>query len=117
GEECAELFSEVAPTPNPQPLTPNSGGLMARFVSFVDDRWRERVGLERGGEIFALPVGLTLPVLLSLGAEVVASLAEGALARPAAGRTEELRLLPPVPNPGKILCLAGNYQEHIREGG
>src|SRR5262245_28747639 len=90
---------------------------MARFVSFVDDQWQERVGLERGGQVFALPVGLTLPVLLSLGADVVASLAEAASARPAAGQTEELRLQPPVPNPGKILCLAGNYQEHIREGG
>lgn len=90
---------------------------MARFVSFTDDQWRERVGLERGGEVFALPAGLTLPVLLSLGAEVTASIAEAVFDRPAAGRTADLRLLPPVPNPGKILCLAGNYQEHIREGG
>jgi len=29
----------------------------------------------------------------------------------------ELRLLAPVANPRKILALAGNYQEHIREGG
>src|SRR3954454_11855079 len=90
---------------------------MARFVSFIDDQWRGRVGLERDGEGFGLPAGLTLPVLLSLGADVVASLAAAAAARPAAGRTEALRLLPPVPNPGKILCLAGNYQEHVREGG
>src|SRR5438067_1901329 len=90
---------------------------MARFVSYVDDQWRERVGLERGGEVFALPVGLTLPVLLSLGAKAMASLAEAAPARPLAGRAEDLRLLPAVPSPGKIICLAGNYQEHIREGG
>lgn len=30
---------------------------------------------------------------------------------------DEARLLPPVPRPPKILCLAGNYAEHIREGG
>jgi 2-keto-4-pentenoate hydratase/2-oxohepta-3-ene-1,7-dioic acid hydratase in catechol pathway len=90
---------------------------MARFVSFIDDQWREQVGLEREGEVFALPAGLTLPVLLSLGPGVVASVAAAAAAQPAAGRTEALRLLPPVSNPGKILCLAGNYQEHVREGG
>ena len=28
-----------------------------------------------------------------------------------------VRLLPPVMRPGKLLCLAGNYEEHIREGG
>ena len=28
-----------------------------------------------------------------------------------------LPLLPPVPNPGKLLCLAGNYREHIIESG
>ena len=30
---------------------------------------------------------------------------------------EIVRLLPPVPEPPKILCLAGNYAAHIREGG
>jgi 2-keto-4-pentenoate hydratase/2-oxohepta-3-ene-1,7-dioic acid hydratase in catechol pathway len=37
------------------------------------------------------------------------------------GRTSHwlrrLRLRAPVPNPRKIFCLAGNYQEHIEEGG
>ena len=28
-----------------------------------------------------------------------------------------VRLLPPVPRPKKLLCLAGNYSEHILEGG
>ncbi len=27
------------------------------------------------------------------------------------------QLLPPIPNPGKLLCLAGNYREHIIESG
>ena len=30
---------------------------------------------------------------------------------------DAVRLHAPVPNPGKLLALAGNYQEHIREGG
>src|SRR5437867_2112535 len=90
---------------------------MARFISYVDDHWQERVGSERSGELFALPAGLTMPVLLSLGPKRMASLAEEAAAGPSVGRMSDLRLLPPVPNPGKIICLAGNYQEHIREGG
>ena len=31
--------------------------------------------------------------------------------------TSDVKLLVPVPNPSKILLLAGNYAEHIREGG
>lgn len=29
----------------------------------------------------------------------------------------EVKLAAPLPNPGKLLCLAGNYAEHIQEGG
>ena len=32
-------------------------------------------------------------------------------------QTNAVRLLPPVPRPGKLLCLAGNYREHITESG
>jgi 2,4-didehydro-3-deoxy-L-rhamnonate hydrolase len=88
-----------------------------RWVSYVDEQRRERVGTERGGEIHPLPPGLTMPALLALGQPVMRAIGEEAAARPAAGRVGDLRLLPPVPNPGKLLCLAGNYQEHIKEGG
>lgn len=30
---------------------------------------------------------------------------------------DQVRLLPPVPHPGKLFCLAGNYAAHIQEGG
>lgn len=30
---------------------------------------------------------------------------------------DQLELHAPLPDPGKIICLAGNYQEHLREGG
>ena len=29
----------------------------------------------------------------------------------------DVRYLPPVPDPNKLLCLAGNYQSHVEEGG
>jgi 2-keto-4-pentenoate hydratase/2-oxohepta-3-ene-1,7-dioic acid hydratase in catechol pathway len=90
---------------------------MARFVSYTDDTDQERVGLEHGAEVHSLPAGLAMPTLLALGRRAAASLAEEAAARPAVGRVADLRLLAPVTNPGKIICLAGNYQEHIREGG
>ena len=32
-------------------------------------------------------------------------------------RPEDVRLNAPIPQPRKVLCLAGNYAEHIREGG
>lgn len=32
-------------------------------------------------------------------------------------RQDQITVLPPVPRPGKILCLAGNYREHIVESG
>ena len=34
-----------------------------------------------------------------------------------AHRLSRVRLMAPVPNPGKLFCLAGNYQDHIEEGG
>ena len=32
-------------------------------------------------------------------------------------RLDEVQLLAPLPNPGKLMCLAGNYADHILEGG
>jgi len=47
--------------------------------------------------------------------------ADGWLARAAAvddpGEALDVRLGPPVPRPGKIICLGKNYAEHAREGG
>jgi 2-keto-4-pentenoate hydratase/2-oxohepta-3-ene-1,7-dioic acid hydratase in catechol pathway len=88
-----------------------------RLVTYIDDRGYERAGIERGGSVYPFPVDLTVATLLSLGPAAMAAAAEGATGRPPAGPITELRLLPPVPHPGKIVCLAGNYQEHIREGG
>lgn len=34
-----------------------------------------------------------------------------------AWRAADVRLLPPIPNPPKILCVGRNYAEHAREGG
>lgn len=36
---------------------------------------------------------------------------------PFAHGAADVSLLPPIHNPGKIICLAGNFADHIREGG
>ncbi len=46
----------------------------------------------------------------------LASVVEGADLSPAPS-IEQVKLCAPLTNPGKIVCLAGNYQAHIREGG
>lgn len=33
------------------------------------------------------------------------------------GTMDSASFLPPIPNPNKVLCVAGNYQGHIKEGG
>ena len=43
--------------------------------------------------------------------------AEAALRSPDGAVWTDKPLAPPVPEPPKLLCLAGNYAEHIREGG
>ncbi|HEX5418343.1 MAG TPA: fumarylacetoacetate hydrolase family protein [Chloroflexota bacterium] len=68
---------------------------------------------------------LVAEILAFLGAgaaarELAATLVDWALPRGDAAflrGTSEVQLLAPVPRPPKILCLAGNYAEHWREGG
>src|SRR5438046_8914274 len=61
---------------------------------------------------------LTLLVAGEAALERAASLA-GASTESSAGAVPlgSVELLAPIPRPGKILALAGNYQEHIAEGG
>ncbi len=58
--------------------------------------------------------------LFADGADLRTLIARGGIAEIPRSETIELReedLLPPVGNPGKLLCLAGNYAAHIAEGG
>jgi 2-keto-4-pentenoate hydratase/2-oxohepta-3-ene-1,7-dioic acid hydratase in catechol pathway len=83
---------------------------------------------ERGGgtAVGAMADGRVLEISRAGMLEVIASWPrdEGrfraAVAAPAAAdrrRQDQITVLPPVPRPGKILCLAGNYREHIVESG
>ena len=45
------------------------------------------------------------------------SKSSGEFPKNAVRKASEVRFKAPIPRPGKILCLAGNYAEHIKEGG
>ncbi len=63
-------------------------------------------------------LGATYPDLVAvLKAGALAKLGEAAAAAPKLGNVESLDLLPVVPNPGKIICIGVNYDEHRREMG
>ena len=49
--------------------------------------------------------------------EAVARVVEEALAAGDVGTVDDLHLTAPIPRPGKLLALAGNYGEHLRESG
>ena len=55
--------------------------------------------------------------ILERGPDCLARLAELEKAGVDCLPVDSVRLLAPIPRPGKILALAGNYTEHIKEGG
>ncbi|MDE2403725.1 MAG: fumarylacetoacetate hydrolase family protein [Sphingomonadales bacterium] len=84
-----------------------------RYVSYVDAAGRAGYGRLEGDAVVELG-GAGAP------ADLKAALAEDTLASLPAGRTVPLAtvtLLPPIPNPGKILCVAMNYGAHVAEMG
>lgn len=105
-----------------------------RLVTFAIDEPEGRLGLLDGSRILDLgAAAVSAGRDARLVATMAAFLAAGERARDLAASLHEaatraadpaqwadlgaVRLLPPVPRPPKILCLAGNYAEHIREGG
>ncbi|HVX67117.1 MAG TPA: fumarylacetoacetate hydrolase family protein [Bryobacteraceae bacterium] len=93
-----------------------------RLVEYVRGR-DPRLGVVREGLIYdAAAAGGPTRMLAFLegGAAARQALENGlgsAAARGAVGRFGEVRLGPPLPNPPKLLCVAANYDEHIRECG
>lgn len=90
-----------------------------RLVSFSEDG-KPAAGVRVGEEVVpleALGAGAPrgLKGLLGRGPKALAAVAarlDAAPRRPLAG----LALLPPVPNPGKIVCIGLNYALHAKEG-
>ncbi len=86
-----------------------------------DEAGTARLGIRLGPELVPLAtlgagIPADMPGLLALGAQALAGIAARAAAAariPLAGLT----LLPPVPVPGKTICIGLNYALHAREGG
>lgn len=90
-----------------------------RLVSYVADG-QVRPGVLEGENVCALDT-LTPSILDLLDAtqgdfsEVEQALQTGRL--PIVGKIDALQLKPPVYYPRKMLCVAGNFVDHIKEGG
>ena len=90
-----------------------------RLLSFMTPT-RPSFGVVDGGRVIDMGVrlGATCPDLksaLQSGAlDRIARLAQGA---PADYRVDEIRFLPLLPNPGRIVCIGLNYVAHRAEGG
>lgn len=106
-----------------------------RIVTFAGTLGEERLGALVGDTVVDLAAAAQAAGHVTGGAvaDALAFLAAGNAGRdtvrhllgwveergegPFVRRLEAVRLLAPVPRPPKILCLAGNYAEHWREGG
>lgn len=90
------------------------------FVTFQDGG-AEKIGVRQGDTIIdvsaaAAAFGGDMIGVIKGGDAAKAALAkaaEGGAGKPMA----DVKLLPPIPNPGKILCIGRNYAAHAAEGG
>jgi len=92
-----------------------------RLVTY-DDGTGPRAGVLVGEEVTAVadldaPAGSVRGVLTVLDAAGLAELAERAPAAPKRMALADVRLLAPVPDPEKIICLGLNYRDHAAESG
>ncbi len=83
-----------------------------RLVCFEADGKR-LAGVRLGADVAVLGDAGAMKALLGTAPAALAAKAEAAPRRPIAGVT----LLPPVPDPGKIICIGLNYALHAKEGG
>src|SRR5215203_4790557 len=79
------------------------------------------VDLERAGAALGVALGADILDVLALegrATEVLRQIETGAQAGAVESSVlDESALGPAIPKPGKLLCLAGNYQSHLTEGG
>jgi 2-keto-4-pentenoate hydratase/2-oxohepta-3-ene-1,7-dioic acid hydratase in catechol pathway len=87
-----------------------------RIVAF-EDAGRAVTGLRIGDQVVeAAALGTELGALLRADAATRAALLAKAATAPKRALAS-LKLLPPVPAPGKIICIGLNYALHAKEGG
>ncbi|HSV83637.1 MAG TPA: fumarylacetoacetate hydrolase family protein [Ramlibacter sp.] len=88
-----------------------------RLLSYVDARGTEGFGAvsEDGSTVSDLRVGEITSMQQALAQWGVDGLKERARPARAAARLDEVEVLPPIPRPGKILCVGFNYAAHTAE--
>jgi 2-keto-4-pentenoate hydratase/2-oxohepta-3-ene-1,7-dioic acid hydratase in catechol pathway len=79
---------------------------------------KEGYGVIKGERIVDLSQHTGFPTLRALiAADALAEAARLAATREGDFALAEVRLLPPIPNPGKIICVGLNYLDHVAETG
>ncbi len=94
-----------------------------RFVTFSKGG-KATVGVRQGDDVVDLAVAAprlpkSLAEILGAGSSAMAQI-KAALAKPRKGslvKARSVKLLPPIPNPGKIICVGLNYKDHAAETG
>lgn len=86
-----------------------------------------KVGIVVGESIYDLAAALSAAgadasiadstIAFLAGGDAAVSAAQAAISNATAQPLSAVKLAAPLPCPGKLLCLAGNYAEHIQEGG
>lgn len=87
-----------------------------RFVSFVHDG-RTACGVLEGDQILVDPASRYADLKTVLERNVLTEFAEACAASGKRIPLDQATLLPVIPNPGKILCVGHNYEEHRQETG
>jgi 2-keto-4-pentenoate hydratase/2-oxohepta-3-ene-1,7-dioic acid hydratase in catechol pathway len=91
-----------------------------RFLSYRTAEGQSRFAATDGVKVFPLADGhgpANLVDFLTRPRAEVRAAVEAAMRRPAATVLPDVRCLPVVERPGKVVCLGLNYAEHAREGG
>jgi 2-keto-4-pentenoate hydratase/2-oxohepta-3-ene-1,7-dioic acid hydratase in catechol pathway len=88
-----------------------------RLITYQHSSSPPAIGAVHGNQVFDLmEIAPTLVDLLARGEPAMAEAQRKLLGDPRHSLSQ-VKLLAPLINPPKILCLAGNYQEHVRETG
>jgi len=91
-----------------------------KLASFLDTPGPRLAAWYDGGYLDLAAADPSLPAdmksLLAAGPEMIVRAGKAVRSAPLLA-TEGLRLLPPLPNPQKVICIGLNYRDHARESG
>jgi 2-keto-4-pentenoate hydratase/2-oxohepta-3-ene-1,7-dioic acid hydratase in catechol pathway len=91
--------------------------LGALWTNYSRGGGRIAIGTDEPSLLDFLPPSKGHELVKALGAFYLEGKEEGLGERPITFGADEVELLAPIPRPSKLLFLAGNYAEHVEEGG